>query len=1560
MTTPEEAARAVGLLDQGLRSGRGVHRKMAEGALHGAKTLSTDRLQVLSEFVQNSDDAGARQLRILLRSDDILVAHDGAGLRLADVLPLGMPWLTGKTADAEATGRFGIGLSTLRALTTVWEVHCHPFHVRFSGTDLEPAAPPELPHGISGPEWTVFRIPLAPGTLTAAQLLEWFEDWNDASLLFLRHLRGLEVTAGEHSTVLTLSWEDVTQRRLLIEGVEHEVSVQHARATDGALWRVYSAQVAPHPDWERSHKALGSVVPVGIALPLEPGASGSVHAGLPVAPLDVAARVHTQFDPVASREGFAGSRLNTQLVPVIADLWAACVRDVLERVDHAAWHLIPLPRPSGSAPANLLQDRIRTELVTRAQQLLAAELVFPVAEGGPQAPLADFAVEEAPLSGVLDDSDIARLGKAPYALPAAVRDSGGRWRKILADWRAAGVADLCAEVRVMDALSLFSDDGWQEVPRLVRLAAVALDAGHESVLAGRRCLVTADGRRLRPQPSENVFADASGEATGPLDVLGAVMDLHPAYAEDNAWAKTVTAWLQRRNCLVRREDTAAVLKIVARRGRAGGRLPAGDEAAEAARLVALQQALGEMPRKLRDPLGPGIGRAVLLNGFAFDKDGTEQSHRVKPNAAYIPQALETADGDRFEVAARRTPGLIWVRRSYARSLLSAAQAGGLSQTAFLRLLGVADAPRLTPAHEAHYPGYTKTYPGDLRHGLARNCGWSVTDRRMEMMSKGADHTLDDLTSNDLVAVVKNIAAEKDVTERRRRTAALLRTLTTPLAGSEQSLVPMAKGHYKWNVMGETAAIWVWRLRETAWLEDSRGRLRPPTELTLRTPDTEALYGPEDPGYLHPAIHKALATRTEALTALGVCGDPDVPRLMERLRELRDRQADDTADPDAEPDVHTDTDVHPGAGVPDSLRAEALLVYQSLARSLTHRSGEATQTAVEKQIRQEFRYQGLVLTDQGWLGTGECFQGPAILRGFRPFTLTGADVDPLWQVLGIPEPGLDDLIEVLKEISGTGAAPDAERERVMLEALRRLRDVISCDDKPMSPGLQSRLRSLPLWTTAGWVKGKGRSVFAVADSGVDRVLTDRLPLWRPGGNVQQFAALFGRLRVTPLDVAGAQVAYEPGGVDGGGDVDGAGVDGAAGAALLDQPVDASLTEDFRRGVAALQDLLVRDEPGTAEAFTGWTWLAGLEVRLLPGLRIRLDPGETYELIELPVDAQIDRGRNTLFLRSHTALTTKTGAGAAIAAHFAQERSRVGHGWRDVWEERLVEAGAGTALTSAGQRDREERQRLAEELHRRAQRAPAAPMPTGKPAPQRGTGTGPAAPAGPTGTIPGPRNGSAPAPGSPVTGSGTRPGPQHTPVARPLVDAVHFDVLPGKVTRTGTPSTPGGAPARTPGTPGSSPRRPGIPLPRPRTGGAPPRNQASPLGYADHHKEELVIQALRRILQDQGVELDDQRGASGMGADAYDSTGRYYEIKAHGRAVPGELTLTRTEFVRAWSEGENYTLVIASHLEKGAGKPTLRLVNDPVHRFEVEPPTDVRLKGVRDLSVESTVYEWPGTE
>ncbi|MFH8384201.1 hypothetical protein ACH4E7_25185 [Kitasatospora sp. NPDC018058] len=142
----------------------------------------------------------ADDLRSRPGTTELLVAHNGSGLRLADIPRLGLPWVSGKSLDSGSTGRFGIGLTTLRMLSTSWEVHGHPYHVRFADVTLAPADPPHLPADISGREWTVFRIPLDPGVLSAEELLAWFENWQDSSLLFLRDLE--QVTVATDGTPL--------------------------------------------------------------------------------------------------------------------------------------------------------------------------------------------------------------------------------------------------------------------------------------------------------------------------------------------------------------------------------------------------------------------------------------------------------------------------------------------------------------------------------------------------------------------------------------------------------------------------------------------------------------------------------------------------------------------------------------------------------------------------------------------------------------------------------------------------------------------------------------------------------------------------------------------------------------------------------------------------------------------------------------------------------------------------------------------------------------------------------------------------------------------------------------------------------------------------------------------------------------------------------------------------------------------------------------------------------------------------------------------------------------
>ncbi|MBT2425165.1 hypothetical protein J7F02_05550 [Streptomyces sp. ISL-112] len=1508
--TVGQAARAVGLLDEGLRNGPGVFRLMAEGGQRGAETLSSDRLQVLSEMVQNADDMGAGQVRFIWRPGELLIAHDGKGVRLADVLLLGLPWLSGKTSDADATGRFGIGLATLRALATTWEVHCNPFHVRFADLSIRAVEPLKVPEQLAGPEWTVFRIPLTADVLSASELFEWFASWSDSSLLFLRHVRRVEALsdcADEQGlddvtppVMLRLSWTEIDRRTLRIDGEEADVRVREARTTRGALWRVYDAHVAPHGTSTRRHKAVGASMPVAVALPVHCPEVGSVHAGLPVTELRSAARVHAQFDPVVSREGFAASRWNEDLVPLVADLWAAAVLDVVSYVEPSAWHLVPLPSRSDPSPPTRLQDSIRAALVDRSRTWLSSQISLPCPDGTTK-PLSALGVEEPQLSGVLDGEDIARLAGLPSTFPRRARDDAHLWREVLRDWRDEGTAELADEVSVSDALTSL-DDTEYDIGQTIHLTAVAIEEGLDYMLHNRPCVVTADGQRLRPTAVGVAFAehqDAEPRGTSPLDALGIVVDLHAGYTQDSQWSRRVVDWLRKQDCLVRRDDTAAVLRRIERIGRAGGRIGR-DTACGIEQLVALQQGLGDVSKRVRDRLGPGIGRAVLLEGYKHDPEGNEEPCMVQPAHAYLPQALESTDGDRFAVAAGKTPGIRWVQRSYARTLLSQAQCG-LSRTAFLRLLGVADAPRL---NELQPSRETKEYEANSRIGLSRDCRLSPAARTKELRRLGAGYTLDDRSSPALDAVVQHIIAEQNPQDRRRRTAALLQTLGRPgmITSSEHSAVQAAQAYHRWNVCGQTAALWVWRLRETAWLEDTSGKLRTPGQVHLCTRDAQALYGQEDPGYLHPTIEQATSNRMDALAALGVNGDPDVPQLINRLRVLRKRSA--------APDL-----------VADHLKAEVYLVYQALAGRLRSEAG-TSHRELGKKVRGAFSGTDFVLTDQGWQRAGDCFRGATILRGFRPFTIPDPELNPLWDALWIEEPKPEDLADVLKEIAQSATQLQADQQRVMLEALRSLADTVTSADGPISPGLRSKLRWLPLRTTLGWTKQ--RPVYAVDHLAIARTLGAHLHVWQPGGDLQQFAGLLGLLKVHKLEASEACVV----------------------APDRAHP-DRQLTEDFRWAVTSLQDTLVRDEPAAAEGFKGWVWLTELEVRVLPGLQIRLNLSEDHEVIEVPVDAHVDRGAKALFLSGPEALKTTRGGGLAVASLFATERAHVGHRWRDLWEEDWPQDAPVTPLVPSGQQDHEDRERLASQLRERELSRPSGPtvpaQPSGLVNPPTGTSPSPSIPTLPS--IPAPPSGPTP------SGVGSPPTPQPAE-PRKLVSLVEL--------QTRTPLTIRTAPSSQPRPASSSRCRRATSLPQPRQGGAAPNERSGLLGYQDRDKEKVVLELLARILHEQGRTLEDQRGLLRLGADAVDSADHFYEIKAHGGAEPADISLTSAELTRALAEGGKYSLVIASNLEEGRGTPTLRIITDPLRFFEVESTTEVRLKGVRDTDADATVWQWPDAE
>ncbi|MGR7000910.1 hypothetical protein ACU686_27300 [Yinghuangia aomiensis] len=359
-----KAAEAVRLLDAGLRGGPAAMRVAVERTQETADGfVVADRLQVFSELVQNADDAGA--MRDSVRRTGTRTGRDARrALRCgsATFWLLALPGLSGKSGDPDSTGRFGIGLATLRAPSRVWELHCGHYHVRFDGIGMTVA---DAYRGGDG--GTVFRIPLAESEIRESRsVAAWFcneELRDDGALLFLRNLGEVRVDVGGRAAPqagVALVWRGVARpdagrgsRRRGADAPGGEgrrargaCSIRrNFPARDGAL---------------RRHKAVGVRVPVAIALPAGNGGGrgrpcGAADGGARTPPV----RVHTQFDPLVSRRDFVDSAWNSAMVERVADLWAAVIPGVLggDARRRGIWYRETAHRPYSRAPQRLWTGR---------------------------------------------------------------------------------------------------------------------------------------------------------------------------------------------------------------------------------------------------------------------------------------------------------------------------------------------------------------------------------------------------------------------------------------------------------------------------------------------------------------------------------------------------------------------------------------------------------------------------------------------------------------------------------------------------------------------------------------------------------------------------------------------------------------------------------------------------------------------------------------------------------------------------------------------------------------------------------------------------------------------------------------------------------------------------------------------------------------------------------------------------------------------------------------------------------------------------------------------------
>ena len=1445
-----------------------------EGARNSGELLSSDRLQGLVEIVQNADDAKASEVRLMLRENDLLVGHNGDSVRLRHVLGLATPWLSTKVHEAESFGRFGIGLSALRSLARTIEVHSSPYHVRLGDPTLSPAAPMKLPAAFDGAEWTVFRVPLDQGGLELLELAQWFDRWGDGGLLFLRNVCevGLLTVAGEAAQRLSVS--RVAEGPAQIRGPAQDMKVyrQVVEARGRRSWVVYTAEVASPIGVSRVRKTTGATTPIGVALPLHKVRAGKLYAGLPVVETPLPVFLNAQFDPLTSRRELADTDWNRALVPLVAKIWTRAAVDLFRQNPKAAWQAMPVGPSSDGEAASSLVTTLNGAILASARSSVAEQAAVDVPGEG-WLKLGQLAIESEPLEGVVTDEETASLLDMRAALPSSARDSGGRWREVLGDWRAAG-AGLPEPLGVERSLDLLRDET-RSVRSTIALAAAGVREELGDRLGMLPSVVASNGQRLVP-PSED-SAKALAERVSPLaQELGIVTALHSAYRDDTDDTRLVIEWLREGGALLDGTDDQVVVRRLAAAGRSGRRL---EEPLTDVQVDALRRAFELVDAAERADLGRDVGRAVALVAYEYQSGGKGRRRRTSaaPPDAYLPSSIDGGK-DTFAVAAGKAAGVVWLDGGYGRTLKSSEGRAGIGARRLLTLLGAETAPRPRP-HPNQARPYTAQPPG-----LDKWTSDGPESRSTVLEDQGATHTLSDWDCPAMTAAAVDIARVPQKRKRRMRAAALLTTVGRAWGRlSDFAEVTTAEGYYRWNEKGRTAAFWLWQAREIAWLDDESGTPRRPSELRIRTSATEAIFGTNSPDFLHPDL---LGVRPErrnwlaAIGALGISGDPTRRELVARLQELRGN-----------------------VGSGEMIARDAAIVYRALAESL---SDPASRTDLSKRdLRKAFEEgDGLIATKLGWRTPASVFAGPEVFGRYKPFAPQVPETDQLWEALRLKVPSLADCIDVLRRITRGHRGLKVEDEAVKLETLRLLVERYSATGDRED---RRKLAKLPLWTTQGWKKD--RPVFATDDQALEEILGDSLPIWKPGGELEQFQSLLAPLQVEIIGMAKTVIVEADASTE-----------------------DPEATRVFRASVKQLREDLVRNDPSTARGLNGrWEDLCEFAVWSHPGLTLSVDLPDSAGggTQRCPVHVRVDVVGRKVFVRDpEHDLPRADRGGRALGALFKGGKRRVAQAWRAAWD-RAMDGDSAVRLELAQQIAEREKEEMGAEINRELE------LLRMRTVGRRGSATGRGMGSGVAGE------------GNPVSNSTIKQDAADRAKPRVLVDPESLTLV-----------TPRGCVVGSARQSASTPLRRVSELVEPDATRPPsPRGGTSLRGYSDEERETVGFKLAQKVLSSDREDIVDLRKQRGVGADAMDELKRFYELKVSAGNEPNAVTLTSAEWQRAQSSAD-FFLVVVSGVEGVESRPSVRIIPKPLDQLEKKVSGTMILSGVRQAR--SVTYEFAPTE
>ena len=1186
-----------------------IFKAMQEGAEKGASTLSPRLFQGLLECIQNADDLGATKLQIAYRKHphrELLIVHDGSLVTLANVGAMLLPWLSTKDDDPHASGRFGIGQKTLKALGEPIALHAPPFHFIMETSGPVACPPEDAVPGVYDPmaRHTMLLIPLND-EVDDEQIAAAVRELNTDALLFLRTVRRLEfndLVAPDRGCAFGIDITETGTERISFGERESEVKIASLRpstTTDESqsseFLRYFVLRPTPKGE-KRLNKATAVTTPLGVCVRLSKPKSLPLYDRMPL-PISIAFPIglNAQFEPDSARSHLREVEWNVARMKDLGLLLTWAALKVFRETPEIGWRHVPLVSEVPESPP-WLATQLANHVVGQCHKKLRMDLKLRTPAG--LVPLQKLAYESEELEGLLTDQDLQILNPQHVPVPLAARDGSGRWRKVLDELGRSKVVDLWGALKLLNA-DLVRHPDW-----FVCFAVLAKDSHFLDQFLSRPSLFLADGSVVTCARTSDRRVFVRNADPRSLSVrLGLVQQLHPAYFDTPA-ANDFLEELRRRQVLFEdRNGSAAVLDVLGRARSSTDPVKVAD-----ADLLKLRDAWAKIPQERQSRMGINIGSNLAVKAVRYDQ-GKPVKMWARPVDAYLPAAIDR-ETESFAKSAERTPGITWIDGGYSKLLRPLLRRSNVGAQRLFSAWGATREPRLIEPPNS----YVK-YSSDPRR-TSRIWGVHRPPAQVEHISSDCTDLLSDYWSPDLEAVVANILTAPTKT-RRKRAIALLSILSRAwerrYADHQNSRAVF--GYYGWNLGAEVQATWLARVAEEPWIPDAANGLRRASQLQLPVPGipTALKDRARTLGKVDDQIH-----RSGILAALGVKSGPTPAELINQLQILK------------------------GQEITRAVEDESLLIYQLLVSALNRDDPLPSERMSTTQLRNAFRAgrdgKGLLLAAGIWRSPETVFQGPKIFGTRRAFAPYVEGLEPLWKVLQIPFPAAKDAIAVLRELSGNKLSPTDLG--VMLTTLRFLAPKID----PLSPQVKAKLKDLPLWTGSGWTSD--RPIFALEGDELAGSVPGHVPVWRPGiTSFEEFEPLFLALAVTKLTLSD----FRPLSTTAHGFAEG---------------------EDIRRQFAAAVSLLkqefIRADQSLLEGISvDWSDLLAAHVAIDEELYVVAEPFPKKR-IEIPVSAYMCREPLTLLVRSPELAGAAEGGGEAVASLFAGDRQKVAYAWSVVWQ------------------------------------------------------------------------------------------------------------------------------------------------------------------------------------------------------------------------------------------------------------------------------------------------------